>query len=70
MTEDDISRITQNIKKIRLEKKLSQEALADKADIDPCYYAKIEQGKSKPSDDMIKKILDALDVDHLDGSKI
>jgi transcriptional regulator with XRE-family HTH domain len=44
-----------NLKRIRLEKGLSQTDLADKAGINSNYYSKIERSDLKPSIDVLEK---------------
>lgn len=50
----------QNVRKQRTEKGLSQEALADKADLDPTYISGIERGVRNPSLLSIVRIAKAL----------
>lgn len=50
----------QNIRKHRTEQGLSQEALADKADLDSTYISGIERGVRNPSLLSIIRIADAL----------
>lgn len=51
-----------NIKKIRLEKGLSQEHLALRAGIHPAYLGRLERGEKCPTLDTVFKICEALDV--------
>jgi transcriptional regulator with XRE-family HTH domain len=53
----------QNIRKLRTEKGLSQEALADKADLDSTYISGIERGVRNPSLLSIVRIAKALGTD-------
>ncbi|WP_395753942.1 helix-turn-helix domain-containing protein [Prosthecobacter sp.] len=53
----------QNIRKHRTEKGLSQEALADKADLDSTYISGIERGVRNPSLLSIVRIAKALGLD-------
>ena len=53
----------QNIRKHRTEKGLSQEALADKADLDSTYISGIERGVRNPSLLSIIRIAKALGMD-------
>lgn len=55
---DNISKL----KKLRLQKGLTQAALAKKAGLNTNAYAKIERGKSEPTLATIKKLTKALDV--------
>lgn len=50
----------QNVRKQRTDKGLSQEALADKADLDPTYISGIERGVRNPSLLSIVRIAKAL----------
>lgn len=50
------------IKKIRIDRKLTQEELAFKAKINDKYYWRIEHNKSCPTINVLTKICDALDV--------
>lgn len=52
----------QKMKALRLEKGLSQPELAAKAGIEQSYLSKLENDKSIPSNDMLRALLDALDV--------
>jgi len=52
----------QNIRKLRTEKALSQEALAEKADLDSTYISGIERGVRNPSLLSIVRIAKALGV--------
>lgn len=53
----------QNVRKQRTDKGLSQEALADKADLDPTYISGIERGVRNPSLLSIVRIAKALGID-------
>jgi transcriptional regulator with XRE-family HTH domain len=53
----------QNVRKLRAEKGLSQEALAEKADLDPTYISGIERGVRNPSLLSIVRIAKALGTD-------
>jgi transcriptional regulator with XRE-family HTH domain len=50
------------IKAIRLQKGLTQLALAEKAGINVNYYSKVERAELKPSVDILEKIVKALGV--------
>jgi transcriptional regulator with XRE-family HTH domain len=52
------------IKELRKEKKLSQEKLALKADIDRTYMTSVENGKRNISIQNIDKILSALNISY------
>jgi transcriptional regulator with XRE-family HTH domain len=53
-------RFGQRIKKLRLRKGLSQEALAAKAELDRAFLSGIERGVENPSHFTIQQIADAL----------
>ena len=48
------------VKKRRLAKKLSQEALAEKADVHPTYIGLLERGQRVPGIDVAERIANAL----------
>ena len=50
------------VKELRLEKKLSQEALAIDADVERSYLSHLESGERNVSIKNMEKILKALDV--------
>jgi len=54
--------IGQKLKILRRGKKLTQRELADKADMNPNAYAKVEQGKQTPQLETLEKILKVLGV--------
>jgi len=59
----DIKRIfAANLKENRRKKGLTQEKLAETADISLRYIATLELGKSFPSGDMLEKLAKALDI--------
>ena len=51
-----------SIKRARLQKELSQEKLAEKADIHTSYIGQIERGLRYPSLKVLFKIADALNI--------
>jgi len=51
-----------NVRKWREEKELTQEALAERADLDPTYISGIERGKRNPSVLSVLRIARALGV--------
>ena len=55
-------RFGQRIRKIRVQRKLSQEKLAAKADIDRAFLSGIERGVENPSLFTIQAIADALNT--------
>jgi transcriptional regulator with XRE-family HTH domain len=52
-----------NLRVLRHERKLSQEALADEAGIDRTYISALERSVFSASLDMIEKLATALDVE-------
>lgn len=52
--------IALNLKRIRVEKQLTQAEVATKADINVNYYAKIERAESMPSLATLEKIIRTL----------
>jgi transcriptional regulator with XRE-family HTH domain len=59
---DVAKRFGQRIRKLRAEQKLSQEALAAKADIDRAFLSGIERGVENPTLFTIQAIADALET--------
>ncbi len=57
-----LENLGKSLKSIRLEKGLTQEALAEKIGIHATYVGKLEGGKSNPSVKMLFKISRALKV--------
>lgn len=51
-----------NLRKIRLQKELTQEELSASAEIESSYYARIERGEAQPSLEIIYSILRALGI--------
>lgn len=62
MTEDTTKKIGKRLKALRLQKSLAQAELAEKADLNSNYYAKIERGDVKPAPEAYEKIAKALKV--------
>lgn len=58
--------IGKNITRLRQEKLLSQEKLAELAEIDTRQIGRLERGETNASISLIKKIADALKVDICD----
>ena len=57
-----LERLGKRLKEIRLDKELTQEALAEMVKIHPTYVGKLETGKSNPSVKLLFKLSRALDV--------
>lgn len=57
--------IAEQIKKIRKEKNLSQQEVADRLSMNRVQYNRIETGKSDPTTNILQKIAAALEVDVL-----
>jgi transcriptional regulator with XRE-family HTH domain len=55
-----------NLRQQRTDKGLSQEALAEKADLDPTYISGIERGVRNPSVLSIVRIAEALEIESAD----
>ncbi len=58
--------IAANIKKARSNSGLTQAQLADKADLNKNYYARLERGDSLPSLDSLYRITKALKIESSD----
>lgn len=54
--------IGMNIRKIRLQKDLSQESIALSAEIHPAYFGRLERGEKCPTISTLYKVAEALDV--------
>lgn len=55
-------KLGKRIKEIRLQKNISQEFMAEKLDINPSNYSRIETGYSYPRSENLDKICEVLDV--------
>ena len=62
MRHDIAKRFGQRVRKVRLERELSQETLAAKADIDRAFLSGIERGVENPTLFTIQAIADALET--------
>ncbi len=58
----NLEKIGRNLKKARKQKELTQVQVAEKVDIHPNYYAKIERGEIQPALDTLEKIFKVLGV--------
>lgn len=59
---DDLNQVIERIRRIRVEKKVSQFELAARANFSQSFLANVESGKKKPSVMTIIRIAKALDV--------
>lgn len=57
-------KVGQRIKELRLALKLSQEALANKADVDRTYMTDVENGRRNISVEVLERIVIALEVSY------
>ena len=55
--------LAQNLRRLRRDRGISQEALADSADIDRSYISSLERGVYGATIDMVAKLADALEVE-------
>lgn len=62
----DYYNVCDNIRNLRKKKSLTQERLAELANINTTYLGKIERGESSPTIDTLAKIAKALDMSLLD----
>lgn len=62
MADSSTLKITQNLKQLRREHHLTQVELANKAELNSNYYAKVERGTSVPSLKTVYKLSKALKV--------
>ncbi len=53
----------ENLRTLRLARNLTQPALAEKADIEQSYLSKLENGRSKPSPEVLSRIAAALETE-------
>lgn len=51
-----------NLRTLRLTRGFTQPALAEKADIEQSYLSKLENGRSKPSEDVLARLASALET--------
>ena len=54
--------VAENVKRLRLDRKLTQEQLAHEAEIDLTYVGGIERGRRNPSVDVLGRLAMALEV--------
>ncbi len=57
------SRLGENLKRIRKSKKITQEKLAEKANVSPDTIKSLEQGRTWLSDSVLSQITEALNID-------
>jgi transcriptional regulator with XRE-family HTH domain len=55
-------KVGQRIRELRQTQKLSQEALANKANVDRTYMTDLENGRRNVSIEVLKRVTDALDI--------
>lgn len=60
---DATQRIAERLKTLRTEKNMTQSEVAEKADINTNYYAKVERGDVTASIPMLEKIATAIGAD-------
>ena len=60
---DARSLVARNIRRLRVAKELSQEALAVDASIDRTYVSRLERGLENPSVSVLERLAKALDSD-------
>lgn len=58
----DYKKIGKRIQKVRYNKKLTQERLAEKAGITPVYVSQLERGAKQPSLSVLIHLAEALDI--------
>jgi transcriptional regulator with XRE-family HTH domain len=59
-------KVGQRIKELRTEQELSQEALANKADVDRTYMTDVENGRRNISVEVLERVIKALGVSFTD----
>jgi len=59
---DLLTRFASNVRRIRLKKKLSQKALAEKVGISVSYVSMLERGQRSPPLETVEKVAKALAV--------
>jgi transcriptional regulator with XRE-family HTH domain len=59
-------RVGLNLQRLRREKGLSQEELADRAQIHQTYLSGVERGRRNPTITVLQRIAEALDADIAD----
>ena len=62
MSDTLLNQISANLSKIRKEQRYTQREVAELADLNPNYYAKVERGNGMPSLKTIHKLAKALKV--------
>jgi len=55
--------VARNVRRLRVLRQLSQEALAVDAKVDRTYVSRMERGRENPSVAVLEKLADALDAD-------
>lgn len=62
MTNKSIKSIAGKLKRTRLSKGLTQQEVAEKADLSTNYYARIERAEVSPSIESLEKLVKALKI--------
>ena len=60
---NDAEQIGRRIRRERLERSMTQRALADAVDVGVPHISKIEAGRENPSDDLLRRIADVFGCD-------
>jgi transcriptional regulator with XRE-family HTH domain len=60
------TRIALSLRRLRVERELSQEALANDAEVDRSYVGRLERAVANPTVDLLDKLAEALRVDLLE----
>lgn len=57
-------KVGQRVKQLRLQRKLSQEGLANKAEVDRTYMTDVENGRRNISVEVLERIIGALELSY------
>jgi len=60
--EDSSKRLGENLKKLRLKKKMSQGDISRKLNVDRAYISSIENGRMNPTLSTLEKLAEALGI--------
>ncbi len=61
--QDIVTKFGRRVRELRLERALSQAALAERADVTPEYVSRIECGRVGPSMEMVERLARAMSVE-------